>query len=171
MEGISIRRVEPSDYEPVIAVVDDWWGGRAVSDLLPKPFFIHFRETSFVAEKDGRLTGFLVGFLSQTLANEAYIHFAGVHPEFRQGGLGRKLYERFFEVACRHGRNTVRRVISPANSASIAFHLRMGFEIEPQGAEVDRIPVCSNYDGRGGTRVLFVKRWAAPSPRTHEPPR
>lgn len=161
MEDIFIRHAEPSDHGAIIAIVNDWWGGRAVSDLLPKLFFIHFRETSFVAEKDGRLIGFLVGFFSQTFANEAYIHFVGVHPEFRQEGLGRMLYERFFEIARQFGRNTVRCVTSPANKASIAFHLRMGFEIEPQEGEVDGIPVCSNYDGRGGDRVLFVKRWAA----------
>ena len=34
--------------------------------MLPKLFFVHFRDTSFVAEDDGDLAGFLCGFRSQT---------------------------------------------------------------------------------------------------------
>ena len=40
--------------------------------------------------------GFVCGFLSQTDPEEAYIHFVGVSPEHRGGGVGRTLYERFF---------------------------------------------------------------------------
>ncbi len=47
---------EPSDYEPILSVLNDWWGGRNMSDMLPKLFFVHFRETSFVAESEGKNT-------------------------------------------------------------------------------------------------------------------
>src|SRR5919202_4430977 len=110
----TIRNAEPSDHARVAAVIDDWWGGRAMRDMLPRLFFVHFRETSFVAEDDGELVGFLNGFLSQTHADEAYVHFVGVHPAHRGGGLARELYERFFAVARAHGRSVVRCVTSPA---------------------------------------------------------
>jgi predicted GNAT superfamily acetyltransferase len=158
MHAISIRHAKPEDHQPIIAVLDDWWGGRQVSNTLHKLFFIHFRETSFVAEEEGKLIGFLVGFLSQTFIDEAYIHFVGVHPERRKGGVGRNLYERFFDAASKDGRNTVRCITSPVNKTSIAFHLSMGFEIEAQETEADGVPVYRNYDGRGRARVLFVKR-------------
>jgi ribosomal protein S18 acetylase RimI-like enzyme len=96
MKPIPIRHAEPSDYEPIISIVNDWWGGRNMCDMLPKLFFVHFRQTSFVAEDNGNLVGFLTGFISQTFPEEAYIHFAGVHPEFRRRSVGRALYERFF---------------------------------------------------------------------------
>jgi hypothetical protein len=38
-------------------VVDAWWGGRPIAPLFPELFFIHFRDTSFVAERDGTLGG------------------------------------------------------------------------------------------------------------------
>ena len=50
----------------MIAVIDGWWGGRPMADMLPRLFFEHFTDTSFAAERDGRLTGFLVGFVSQS---------------------------------------------------------------------------------------------------------
>src|SRR4029077_13874733 len=86
-----------ADSRRVHAVIDDWWGGRPMAAMLPKLFFVHFRDTSFVAEDDdGSLAGVLCGFRSQTFADEAYIHFVGVDPTRRAGGLGRALSERFF---------------------------------------------------------------------------
>ncbi len=159
MQDVTLRHAEASDYQPVIEVINEWFGGRQMSGMLPRLFFIHFRETSFVAEKGGELIGFLVGFLSQTFKGEAYIHFVGVRPDFRRAGVGRMLYKRFFEVARENGCHLVRCITSPANKTSVAFHLRMGFGLESQEQEVDgRLPVCRSYDGRGGDRVLFIKR-------------
>ena len=50
----------------MIAVLDEWWGGREMRAMLPRMFFDHFEDTCFVAEDDGRLMGFLAGFLSQS---------------------------------------------------------------------------------------------------------
>jgi ribosomal protein S18 acetylase RimI-like enzyme len=144
-----IRPAEPEDHPRVAAVIDDWWGGRRMRDMLPRLFITHFRETSFVAEEDGELAGFLCGFLSQTHTDEAYVHFVGVAPERRGGGLARGLYARFFEASSAHGRTVVRCVTSPANTGSIAFHRRLGFEVE---AEVE------NYDGAGESRVLLARK-------------
>ncbi len=99
----------------------------------------------------GQLAAFLIGFLSQTEPDEAYVHFVGVAPEHRGEGLGRRLYERFCEDARDHGRLRVRCVTSPANEASVAFHAALGFEVER---------VARDYDGPGEDRVLFVKRLA-----------
>jgi len=157
MNPISLRPVEPSDYTPIIQVVDEWWGGRAMHEMLPRLFFVHFRQTSFIAESNGERVGFLIGFLSQTLPNEAYIHFAGVHPQYRLAGVGRRLYEHFFAVVRGLGRDTVRCVTAPINTNSIAFHLGMGFQIEPQETLIHDVPAYRDYDGPDGDRVLFVK--------------
>ncbi len=155
---MEIRNARPSDYERVIPLVDEWWGGRHMRDMLPRLFFVHFAETSYVAEEGGELAGFLCGFFSQTFTNEAYIHFVGVNPAFRRHGVGRMLYERFFAVVAGEGRSVVRCVTSPVNARSIAFHLGMGFAIEPGDELVEGISVHRDYDGPGEPRVVFVKR-------------
>ena len=72
----TIRHAHPADYGRVIQHVNAWWGGRDMAPMLPKLFFLHFEGTSFVAENDdGTLAAFLIGFLSQTDDEEAYIHF------------------------------------------------------------------------------------------------
>jgi ribosomal protein S18 acetylase RimI-like enzyme len=121
-----------------------------MAPMLPKLFFIHFEGTSFVAERpDGELLGFVCGFLSQTADDEAYIHFVGVSPDDRGEGLGRALYERFFDEARANGRTVVKCVTSPVNQRSVAFHEALGFEAER---------VVPDYDGPGEDRVLLVKR-------------
>jgi len=143
----TVRQAEPADYPRVIGVVDDWWGGRRMAPMLPKLFFVHFRDTSFVAEEDGRIVGFLCGFRSQTFADEAYIHFVGVDPAARGGGIARTLYELFFAAIA--PRTVVRAVTSPANERSIAFHRALGFDV----SQVDE-----EYDGHGEARVLLERR-------------
>ena len=155
--SVQIRPLSPSDYRPVVSVIDGWWGGRHMADMLPHLFFEHFTDTSFAAERDGELVGFLVGFLSQSRPGEAYIHFVGVHPAERGGGLGRDLYEHFFAAVRARGAHLARAVTSPVNRGSVSFHQRMGFAIEPGDREADGIPVTSGYDGDGQDRVRFVR--------------
>ena len=112
--------------------------------MLPKLFFVHFADTSFAAEENGTVLGFLCGFRSQTFANEAYVHFVGVDPAQRGRGIARALYEQFFAAVA--PRTVVRAVTSPVNEASVAFHRAIGFE-------VDRID--ESYDGHGEPRVLL----------------
>ena len=149
MSTVAVRHAKPSDYGRVIGRINVWWGGREMAPILPRLFFLHFEGTSFVAEEGEDLAGFLCGFLSQTDEDEAYIHFVGVSPERRGEGIGRTLYERFFEEVRGQGRTVIRCVTSPANEASVAFHRALGFE-------VDR--VAEDYDGPGEDRVLLLKR-------------
>ncbi|HET7627846.1 MAG TPA: GNAT family N-acetyltransferase [Bacillales bacterium] len=152
-----IRHVEVLDYNYIHSVINDWWGGRKMSDMLPKLFFVHFRDTSFVAEENGQVIGFVIGFISQTFPSEAYIHFVGVDPAYRKQDIGRKLYEIFIKTVRKKHCQTIRCITSPVNQKSIAFHTKLGFAIEPGDAKVDGVSVTKNYDGAGGDRVRFRK--------------
>ena len=157
MDEIKMRHMSPDDFQSIIIVVNQWWGGRNMSDMLPKLFFVHFQPTSFVVEHDGLIVGFLVGFLSQTFEDEAYIHFVGVHPDFRKHGLGSRLYKTFIDQVRTLGRKKVSCVTAPVNKTSIRFHLSQGF-MPKQGNRIEGdVSVVENYDGPGGDRVLFSK--------------
>jgi ribosomal protein S18 acetylase RimI-like enzyme len=152
---LTFRRPIPADHERVMGVMVAWWGGRDLRQMLPRVFFEHFRSTSLVVEHEDELIGFLVGFPCADHADEAYVHFAGVHPAWRGAGLGRDLYRRFFASARAQGRSVVRAVTAPANKASIAFHTALGFIILPGDDEVDGIPVTLDPGPQGDYVVRF----------------
>ena len=151
----AFRRPTEADHARVLAVLEQWWGGlggaegaRYRAALLPRLYFQHFATTSTVVEQpDGRLTGFLVGFLSPTEPGTAYVHFVGVDPAARRTGLGRALYRRFVDDVARAGARTVKAVTSPINEQSVTFHSALGFTVGP---------TVPDYDGPGHDRVCFT---------------
>ncbi|MGW2639086.1 N-acetyltransferase family protein [Streptomyces sp. NPDC001348] len=155
-EGLTARHPVADDHPRVLAVLESWWGGlkgrsgaRERALLLPRLYFQHFTTTSRLVERgNGELAAFLVGFLSQTDPETAYVHFVGVDPALHGQGVGRALYQSFFELARTHGRRFVRCVTSPENTASQAFHTRLGFTVSP---------VRQDYDGPGLDRVTFTR--------------
>lgn len=152
---LTFRAPTEDDYFDVIGALDRWWDHQAAearraqrAALVPRLFFQHFTDTSIVLIDQQRLVGFLIGFLSQSCADETYIHFVGIDPSYRGRGLGAELYDRFFAIARMRQRCTVRAITSASNTGSQAFHRRMGFSVsEP----------IANYDGQGGTHVMFVR--------------
>jgi len=167
---LTFRRPIPADYERVMGVMVAWWGGRDLRPMLPKIFFEHFRSSSLVVEHEDELIAFLVGFLCPDHADEAYIHFAGVHPAWRRAGLARDLYRRFCAIARSAGRPVVSAVTGPVNAGSIAFHTAIGFTILPGDAEVDGLPATTDHGPQGDHLVRFELRLGEAPPDVEEWP-
>ena len=143
--GKRARPAEPADYDAIAAVIDDWWG-RPVLAALPRLFFDLFHRTSLVIDGPGGPQAFLVGILSPSDPEQAYVHFAGVAPGARHSGLGRVLYEDFFALARADRRREVRAVTSAGNTGSVAFHQSLGFAV------TGPVP---GYNGPGRDRIVF----------------
>lgn len=70
--SLSFRHPMSADHGRVLDVLDTWWDHFGGADgalqralLLPRSYFQHFADTSWVVEDDvGALRGFLIGFLS-----------------------------------------------------------------------------------------------------------
>jgi len=158
--AIRLRRQTEADYPVVIAVVDDWWGGRSLYRILPRLWFQHFTGTSWIAEtEDDRLAGFLVGFVSPDDPSVAYIHMVATNPNLRLRGLGRTMYEAFIADVAGRGARTVRAITWPGNRTSVGFHRAMGFAID-DGPATQRLygtPAYPGYDGEGEDRVVFSR--------------
>ncbi len=157
IQSLTIRNAFPEDHQQIIDVIPEWLGDRALRASVSKLFLIHFSDTCFMAEKNGRLAGFLIGFLSQAQPDEAYIHFVGVDPDSRMKGTARMLYRDFYNVCRKNSRTIVRSSIALENKASIEFHFKMGFEMESGDREIDGIQVSENYLYEKDQLVLFKK--------------
>lgn len=159
-DGFAVRLASPADHKPIIAVMPAWWGGRDLRHGVPRLFLDHFCNTSFVMEHNGSMVGFLIAFLSPARPEEAYAHFMGVDPACQGQGIGRRLYESFFEVCRANGRTVVRACTSPVNTASVAFHKKMGFSLAAGDGELDGVPFIRDYNRPGDDKVEFIKRLA-----------
>ncbi len=158
--GLRFRRPTEGDHAGVIAVVDEWWGGRGMRALLPRLWFQHFTGTSWIAEDDaGRLGGFLVAFISPDAPDTGYVHMIAADPNRRRSGIGAALYQRAFADLAALGARRVVAITWPGNRISVAFHLRQGFRVLTSAATVPiyGTPATPDYDGEGEDRVVFVR--------------
>lgn len=156
--GVVFRRPAEADHPQMVAVVDEWWGGRRLHELLPRLWLQHFTGSSWLVESaDGRLLGFLVGFVSPDRPDTAYCHMLAVSPNRRGHGLGRALYERFFADARAAGCSWVVAITWPGNRSSVAFHRALGFEPEAGAGSMPLYgtPAYPDYDAEGEDRVVF----------------
>jgi GNAT superfamily N-acetyltransferase len=98
------RPIEPTDLED-IALIDekltgrrrvDYWRTRLDLATLRPPWM------SLVAETDGRLVGFLFGWVGESefgIADRTgWIDLIGIDPRYRGAGVGRALVERFLQA-------------------------------------------------------------------------
>ena len=166
------RRISDSAARPrptiraIVVVVDEWWGGRRIHDLLPRLWFQHFTGTSWLAETEaGRPVGFLVGFISPDDPSIAYVHMIGTDPNRRRRGLGRELYRRFFDDvgrprrACASGRSR-----GPATAFRSASTTALGVRpIDGPGSQnLYGTRAFADYDAPGDDRAVF-ERLLSPS--------
>ena len=146
-----MRHAREDDHAAIVAAIGRWWEGRGehLQLLMPRLFLQHFAGTSWIVENDaGELEAFLVGFRSQDEPEVAYIHFVGVDPELRRAGVGRRLYEAFFEQVKGLGCTEVRAITGPPNIRSQQFHAAMGFA---------KAGPYADYDGPAEDRVTFTR--------------
>ncbi len=157
---IRFRRPVEADHRFLVERVDHWWGGRKLHQLLPRLWLQHFTGTSWILEDgDGATIGFVVGFISPDHPDEAYIHMVATNPNHRGEGLGRALYERFFEDVRGRGVRRVTAVTWPGNRVSVGFHRAMGFTPD-DGPGTQRLygtPAYPDYDAEGDDRVVFSR--------------
>lgn len=161
---IQLRRPTEADHPKLVAVVDDWWGGRKMRDLLPRLWLQHFTRTSWIAETaDGTLAGFLVGFVSPDHPDVAYIHMVATNPSLRNQAIGRAMYEAFFADVRARGARTVKAITWAGNAVSIGFHTAMGFRITdgPGTETILGVTAFPAYEHAGEDRVVFIRDLAS----------
>jgi ribosomal protein S18 acetylase RimI-like enzyme len=149
MSGATLRPATIADLRSILSELDQFWSERDMG-FLHQALYVHeFGQTSVVAEEDGRILAYLLGFVSQD--STGYIHAAAVRREARGRGLARQLYARFEELVRVRGASSLKAITDPENSGSRAFHEALGFTIE----EVE------DYSPSGGARLVFRRSLSA----------
>ena len=158
--ALRFRRPTEADHAPIVELVNEWWGGRHMRELLPRLWFRHFTGTSWIVEDDDkRLLGFLIGFISPDHPDVAYAHMIATNPNHRRRGVARALYEQFFADAWAAGAREVQAITWPGNRVSVDFHRHMGFEVDdgPGTTPIYGVPAYPDFDGDGQDRAVLIR--------------
>ena len=165
---VRFRRPVETDYGRIAPLIDDWWNARAGISLIPHLWFRYFTGTSWIAETElldeaeragepRRIAGFLIGYLAPDDPDLAVCHAIGVDPNLRRRGLGRALYERFFEDVRQAGAACVEAVGAPDDRGAVRFHEALGFRPDdgPGSGRLYGTPAFEAYDFGREDRVRF----------------
>jgi L-amino acid N-acyltransferase YncA len=144
--GILVEPMTLPDLADVLADHGRFWGERDMRFLHLTALVQEFGETCLTARRSvGQIDGYLIGFT--TPRRTGYIHAAAVRDTARLGGVAGTLYRAFARAAVAQGATTAKAITSVANSGSVGFHRRLGFEAE-------RI---EDYDGRGKPMIIMTR--------------
>ena len=148
---LTIRGITKADYDHLVSVLDQWWGGPSGQRAHPV-FFYEFGDQALIAERDDEVVGFLLGFLSPGEPSYGYVHFVGIHPDFRRRGVGQQLYAAFSERCQQAGATSLKAIAAKGDEGAQRFHEALGFATEVDG----------DYAGPGRARVVFRKKLGEP---------
>lgn len=156
-----ITELTEQDFPFVSSKLDEWWGGRSMTAMLPRLWFKDFASTCFaVRGLDNNPIAFVVGYISQVDPTKSYVHFIGVNPINRNQGLGRLLCETFARKVFSMGATRIEAVTSPLNLSSLSFHESMGFMAKEQDGSLSKPTNASkhpDFDGVGEDRVVLIR--------------
>ena len=144
--GPQIRGITKADYDYIVSVLDRWWGGPAGQRAHPI-FFYELGEDALVAEEDGKVVGFLLGFIARSADPVGYVHLVGIDPHHRRRGVGQKLYGRFMERCRDSGARRLKAIAAVGNEGSNEFHRALGFSANE----------VADYAGPGRSRMVFER--------------
>lgn len=143
---MKIRGITKADYDYIVSVLDRWWGGPSGERAHPI-FFYELGDHALIAELDGQVVGFLLGFVAPTRPPTGYVHLVGIHPDHRRRGVGQELYNHFTERCRAAGVGRLKAITTIGNEGSVRFHEALGFQVREE----------PDYAGPGRGRIVFTR--------------
>lgn len=132
--GITFRQPRAEDGGAIRAVVE----ATGVLDRNSTYAYVlladRFGDSAVVAERAGRVIGFVTGFRDPRDPDVAFLWQIGVAPEAQGGGLGRRLLDAFLRAPANTGARWLHTTVAEGNDASEALFRGMAARI---GAEVE----------------------------------
>ncbi|WP_041717939.1 diaminobutyrate acetyltransferase [Alkalilimnicola ehrlichii MLHE-1] len=128
-DGIVIRTPTVDDGGPMWRVVRD----SGVLDLNSSYLYLlmatDFADTSVVAEMDGQIVGFVIGYRPPKRPDSIFLWQVGVDAAARGKGLGKRLLRAFLAAPGARGATLLETTISPSNEASRALFASIAREL------------------------------------------
>jgi ribosomal-protein-alanine N-acetyltransferase len=124
---LKIRRVQPNDIFPVIALAYDTLPERYNPSIFNQ-FYESFPEGFLVALYNHTLIGFLIGI--KTTTNTARILMLSVHNNNRKQGIGSALLTQFLSEMKNDQVTQVDLEVRTSNQGALEFYKKQGFNLQ-----------------------------------------
>lgn len=128
----------------------------------------YFGNTSYVAEREGRIVGLMWGFRSQKDPGTFFLWQIGVDPGLRGAGIADRIMAHAEEELARLGYRRIELTVAPDNAPSRRLFEKRGYENvsarEGKTVEVDGALAIENYYRPAGHFMMFEKRLRTESP-------
>lgn len=159
MEHVRIRTVKEEDFLEIMDLASKCDSIPVERGSIYHLFTKYFADTCFVAEKDNKIVGYILGFISQLEKNVAYIHNICIAPYLRRKKIGSRLYQEFFQKMKKQKCQKIFLIINPINKLSINYHESLGFNVLNVGEEifVEGVRASKDYNGPGKHMVVMCK--------------
>ena len=136
--SIIIRFARPSDATEILGIYGPYIRDTSYTFETEVPAEKEFAERIetylqswpwLVCEVEGKIAGYAYGSKYRERTGYQWCVECSIymHPGFREKGLGKKLYEKLFEILKYQGFRNVYAVINTPNDISVTFHENCGF--------------------------------------------
>ena len=161
MVNFEIRNVVEGDFLQIAQIARKCSPMATERNSIYHIFTKHFKNTSFVVinESDRKIIGFLLGFISQDLPSECYIHLLCINPEFRGEGLAKNLFAEFCDGVKIRGCKKISLITKPQNEIAIKFYIKLGFisYSSDKTVKIGNVNVYKDYNGPDQDKIVFYK--------------
>jgi len=157
-----IRKSSVEDFRELHKLV-----GRIEKIVQHPPHFYkimlrYFGNTIILAEEDGELAGFLLGFISQNNPEEYFIWQLGVDPRYRGRKIASKIMKETVETAREKGCKLVTATVETVNIPSQQLFESSGFRIVTEQERGELIeengkPAIKNYYASGTDQIFYAR--------------
>ena len=135
-KGIKIRKIRAEDVSEIVAIQESILQKKVSKKWIQKVEG-HLKKqegVGFVALKDGRVVGFIIGEIKGEgfgLEQSGWIEVVGVHPRQMGVGIGRILAEKLFAFFKKEGVRDIHTVVRWDAGDMLSFFKAIGFDRSP----------------------------------------
>lgn len=144
-DSIMIRRFKPSDLGSAMELDSEVFGG--YDPAIFTAFYEYYPRTSLVAEINGQVVGFVLGFKHIPL--EGRIFWLAVRPGYQSRGIGRKLLNSILRTFRFMGAMSATLEVRISNKKAQSLYCSMGF---------DMVTIYPGYYSNGEPAIIMKRR-------------
>lgn len=117
----------------------------------------HFRDTCVVAERAGRVVGFISGYIPPAQPDTFFVWQVAVHADARGSGLGNSMLRHLLQSQRSAHIRYLDTTVSPSNQASRAMFARLARDLETVLSEQPLFEQALFGDGAGHEDEMLLR--------------